>query len=456
MSIHATPRTRPWVHPRDAGAPVETPTPRPAPLHAALPFASLVWVTRILGYGIGILPFIAAVVPFSVGTGTQSRIVAALVVSVLLVGGWLLALVITRQATFVRTPINAPSLAMCLVWILACIASNAFLDPRIAVRLGQSFVSVQAASITVTIACVGLMVLGANIGRNPRYAEVATWSLVAVGSGMIVLFFLGRDGRFSFISTGGLFSLWVVTLAYAQGLSNERLWWPLRLGLLAIAGAYLVKSAIMQTVWLSGWMPAVAAVVVVTFLRSIPLFLVGSAAGSVGLIFWWDKIEAAVFEANVDEGSGTRIDIWLQAWDLLSQYPLLGTGPAGYASYYMTLYTGSASSMSTHSNYVDVAAQTGIVGSIVFLWLLGALAVVAFQACRRWNNSRGFEGAFVQGATGGLAGAVVAMALGDWVLPFVYNQGIGGFRYTVHTWVYLGLMAGLAAVPAVAVKRRSR
>ena len=39
---------------------------------------------------------------------------------------------------------------------------------------------------------------------------------------------------------------------------------------------------------------------------------------------------------------------------------------------------------------------------------------------------------------------VCAMTMGDWFIPFVYNQGIGGFRYTVHSWVFLGLMAGLA------------
>jgi hypothetical protein len=45
------------------------------------------------------------------------------------------------------------------------------------------------------------------------------------------------------------------------------------------------------------------------------------------------------------------------------------------------------------------------------------------------------------------------MALGDWVIPFVYNQGIDGFRYTVHTWVFLGLAAGLSEAPADTVER---
>jgi hypothetical protein len=37
----------------------------------------------------------------------------------------------------------------------------------------------------------------------------------------------------------------------------------------------------------------------------------------------------------------------------------------------------------------------------------------------------------------------VAMALGDWVIPFVYNQTLAGFRFTVHNWLILGALAGL-------------
>jgi hypothetical protein len=43
-----------------------------------------------------------------------------------------------------------------------------------------------------------------------------------------------------------------------------------------------------------------------------------------------------------------------------------------------------------------------------------------------------------------LLGLIVAMAMGDWFIPFVYNQTIAGFRFTVHSWVFLGFLASLA------------
>jgi O-antigen ligase len=179
-----------------------------------------------------------------------------------------------------------------------------------------------------------------------------------------------------------------------------------------------------------------------TLIRSRALFLVGLFFVAPLALGFGGRLYEAVFQSQIDEGSDSRLEIWAQAWDLLSQYPLLGTGPAGYAAYYMTLYAGSGSSLSTHSNYIDVAAQTGIAGSLAFIWLLVALGVVGFRACRRWRD--GFEGGFVHATVAAFAGVVLAMALGDWLIPFVYNQGIEGFRYTVHSWVFLGLMAGLA------------
>ena len=55
----------------------------------------------------------------------------------------------------------------------------------------------------------------------------------------------------------------------------------------------------------------------------------------------------------------------------------------------------------------------------------------------------GFPRAYAYGALGGLAGTLVAAALVDWVLPFVYNLGFNGFRASVIVWIFLGGLVGL-------------
>ena len=86
--------------------------------------------------------------------------------------------------------------------------------------------------------------------------------------------------------------------------------------------------------------------------------------------------------------------------------------------------------------------ETGVIGAAVFAWLLVVLLIVGWRARTRWRS--GFHGAFAQSAFAGLIGVIVAMGLGDWFIPFVYNQTIAGFRFTVHSWVFLGFLASLA------------
>jgi hypothetical protein len=39
--------------------------------------------------------------------------------------------------------------------------------------------------------------------------------------------------------------------------------------------------------------------------------------------------------------------------------------------------------------------------------------------------------------------------LGDWVLPFAYNQTIVGFDHSVYTWLFLGGMVSLYRITHV-------
>jgi O-antigen ligase len=128
-------------------------------------------------------------------------------------------------------------------------------------------------------------------------------------------------------------------------------------------------------------------------------------------------------------------------WRVTGDHLLLGTGPAGYAAYYMSLFPQEATA--THSNYVDIIAQTGIVGMGFFVWFLVAMGVTARRAWRRVPKD-GFMQALAAGCAGGYAAVVTAMSLGDWLLPFAYTQGINGYDYTVWGWVFMGVLVGMS------------
>jgi len=56
---------------------------------------------------------------------------------------------------------------------------------------------------------------------------------------------------------------------------------------------------------------------------------------------------------------------------------LLGTGPAVMAVYYMSLYPNQA--MATHNNYIDILAETGVIGTCFYVWLLGSLVMAGLS-----------------------------------------------------------------------------
>ena len=95
----------------------------------------------------------------------------------------------------------------------------------------------------------------------------------------------------------------------------------------------------------------------------------------------------------------------------------------------------------SHSNFVDILAQTGLAGLALFLWFAWEMARLAWRLTGA--PLRGFSRGYAFGALGGLAGTLAAACLGDWVIPFVYNVGVDGFRSSCLGWIFLGGLAAL-------------
>jgi hypothetical protein len=391
--------------------------------------------------GVAILPLVAAAVPFSLGTGTQSPIVAALMFSVLLLALWIVRAVGARDLRVVRSPIYLPILTLMVVWIVAFGWGDVVHSPL--VWTWNEFILPRLGQLGVVLISLGVLLLGLNASRDLQCMKLATWGLIALSVIPLLAFWTETLHSVSFINTGGLFTTWVVALAYGQALYNRTLPTWIRAALVVFVVAWLVKASIFQTSWFSGWMPALVAVALITLLRSREVFVVLLIIVAIGVASNHETVVHALYQQKVDQGDLSRLGIWDQALTQFRQNPILGTGPAGYAAYNMSIYRGSQYSLSTHSNYLDVVMETGIVGTAVFLWFLATMLFLGWRAVSRWKS--GFEGGLAYGAFGAYLGVLVAMWLGDWLIPFVYNQGIAGYRYTVYSWLFLGFLANLAA-----------
>jgi len=389
--------------------------------------------------GIYALLLTALFVRFTLPTGTQSRIVASLLLTAVLAALWLARMLAGRKLSLRASPARAPLLAFMLVTVISYIWSSAVRDPLVVVW--RSWPVVQLGALAVLLLLPTVFLLAANLLPDLRALEILTAILLAAGVLAALRALLPLP--LAFMQVRPLFPTWFVCLAYSQALFNRRLPLWLRIMLLACICAYLYRIFSEQMVWLSAWLPTVLALLAISLWRSRVLLLVLLLVSAIYVGANLRGVRAAYSEENRVSGV-TRIDAYIHNWRVTSQHLLFGTGPAGYAVYYMTYFPNEA--MATHSNYLDVFAQTGIIGLLAFMAFYLALARTARDLLVRVRKRFDFAHAFAVGTAGGLVGTVVATGLGDWILPFVYTQTIAGFDYALYTWLMLGAAQALGCI----------
>lgn len=394
----------------------------------------------------GILLLLVAAVTLSfvsLPTGRESRVPLSMVVALLLVVPWLLSMLFGKPPTRLRpSPVNRPLLAFVVVSIVAYFWSLIFRDPILYVW--SSFPVVQVAALVVNILLPLTLLYVANQLSEVKWLRYLVGILIAVGVLSLAFYFLApRIGDlFFYRGTRGLFSMWVAVFAYGLALFHKGLKRWQRVLLLLLVVMLVYRYFVEGRSWVSGWLPMGVACMVLTWIRSRQIFwavtLVGLLYFSLNFDFYYQNIVVSEEEG----GSGTgRVELWMRNLTHVVNHPLFGMGPAGYAPYNMTYHREDA--RSTHNNYFDLLAQTGVIGFALFLWMITQLWKVGRRTVHRWAQAGGFETAYAAAAFSGLIGMLVGMMLGDWALPFAYNETIAGFDNAVLTWVFLGGMVAL-------------
>jgi hypothetical protein len=397
--------------------------------------------TSRLEYGVLAIIVSAAFVRFSLPTGTQSRIVTSLLMTTIFIALWLgRMLVLDRKLVLKPSSTNVPLLAFILTNVISYAWSNAFRDPLVVVW--SSWPVVQLGGLGMMILLPGAFVLTANSVSETLWLKLICWLMVLVGIMDLAAHFLHIN--LSFLNTRGLFSLWFVSLAFAQALFNKKLPVWLRLVLLGLVGAWMYVRMIENVAWLSGWLPSLVAIGVISFFKSKRLLLILILLLTIHVVSNKDYYMDTVLADESEASGNTRLAAWEHNWRVTGKHLLFGTGPAGYAAYYMSYFP--TEGMATHNNYIDILAQTGIVGLFFCMWFLGALGWTGHKLRLLLRGCTDFNEGFANATWAGWVGCIVAMGLGDWMFPFVYTQTISGFDYGVYNWVLLGGIVALSNI----------
>ena len=150
---------------------------------------------------------------------------------------------------------------------------------------------------------------------------------------------------------------------------------------------------------------------------------------------------------------GTRIDAWRIVLEISRANLLFGLGFANYY-WYTPLFSirGWFVSFNSHSQYVDLIAQVGLLGLVSFLWIFFEVGRLGWRLKNQLPD--GFARSYAYSVLAGVIGTLAAAFLVDWVLPFVYNIGLKGFRASILPWIFFGGLISIEQIYKGTIKNK--
>ena len=366
----------------------------------------------------------------------------------LMLGLWIMEMfIVRRHFEFVRSRTMLP------IIIFLVISTLAFFIGQIPwfVFARQAPLDAQLGGYAIVVLSLGGTLLSAHLIKNIQWLKYVVWVFVGLSS----LYVLGRAIHFSPIervyfygfTSQSMFWTWLVALVFGQIMYNDEVTRRIK-GLLVLLLLLILFVAIVQGYeWKSGWVPPLIAVVALLGIRYRKLVVFAIPFMVAGALF------IAIKLIGSDEYSwGTRIDAWRIVLEISRISPFFGTGFANYY-WYTPLFPirGYSVTFNSHSQFIDLIAQTGFLGLFGFLWVFFELGRLSWKLTRQLPN--GFPRAYAYGILGGIIATPIAAFLGDWVLPFVYNVGLTGFRASILPWIFMG---GVMSLEQMLLKPQTR
>lgn len=156
-------------------------------------------------------------------------------------------------------------------------------------------------------------------------------------------------------------------------------------------------------------------------------------------------------EGSWGEGASSRSAIWEHSFLIFMERPIFGVGPYNYYDY--SLYVSAKRKnlpenwgvMTTpHGQYPQILAETGVIGTLAFLWfMIELLRLLKYFLTPNVDFRINIIASAISAV---LISRLVIGLLGDYVIPQYHNGGLQNFCTTVYFWVCLGVLIGLRRI----------
>ncbi len=402
--------------------------------------AVLMFLLRWSALGFVLLSGGGLVIPFTIGTGSQTGINISVILTILLFGIWLLDTLTRKNAN--NRYFSRPTLPLAIFSLVVLLSFlwgqlpwfNLTTAAPIRAQLGGMF---------IFLLSFILFFLVGNQVRSESWLRIISWVFILVGAVIVFSrFFSPLSGIIDSISqpiiNGSLFWTWLITVSFSQSFFNQKLniFWRVAFGIVAFSAIFF--TFILQRAWSSGYVPAFVGLVTVLWIAKPRFGLAMTIIGGLVALINAQYIYNYIMVGDNPYSLTTRVGAWNTIFEIVKVNPLFGLGPANY-HFYTPLFPilgYSWLTFNSHNNYVDIVAQAGLIGLGCFFWFAFEAGRLGFRLLGKLPE--GFGRAYVYGALGGLSGTLAAGMLGDWIIPFVYNIGMEGYRASILAWLFLG------------------
>jgi len=393
---------------------------------------------------ISLIP-VALLVPFELATGQISKINIIIIIVAFLLGLWVFDMVVFKRQIQLSSGLSTKITIVFMVFVLLSLLIGNL--PWLGNIQGAP-ISAQIAGAVIFFLSLGVFLLVSHQVRDIRWIERMVWFFLFLGGIFMVtqrLSFGGFNFRslFQYTATRGVFWTWLVALAFSQSLVNDTLRLPLRVLLIGLVVITIYFGLFVFRGWISGWLPPLVSVLMVLWLTK-PRFALGITAVIIlSIALNWDFIYDELLFSGTEYTRNwwslvTRQEAWkIVIENIISRNPLFGVGPSNYYYYVSNIpIFGYYVPFNSHQQYLDIVAQTGVLGLFCFILFFIEIFRIGFHLLSKKLSA--FSKAYVIGIVGGLIGVLVSGFLADWIIPFVYNVGLAGFRASYLTWLFIG------------------
>lgn len=384
---------------------------------------------RHLAVGYFMLLLGGILVPYSGPGGIN----VTMIILILMVFLWAMDMFIAkRRFEFVRSGPVRPT----LYFMVVCVAALLMGQVLWYVTSVQAPLDTQLGGFAIYFFSLAALAMTGNIIKDIRWLKAFVWLFVGLGGIYVLARALNNSVLDNYYMRGftanSMFWLWLVALPLAQVIYNPKLSKWQRVALFFVTFIAMYVAIVQLRDWKSGWVPSLIVIAVLVGLRYPKLGITFIPVAAIGFIYL-----AQQQIASEGWSWGTRLDAWRIVLEVSRVNPVLGLGFANYY-WYVTLFNirGYYVQFNSHNQYVDLIAQTGIVGLILFIWIMVEIGRLAWSLMQSLPD--GFARGYAYGVFAGLAGVLVAAFLVDWVLPFAYNIGLTGFRASILPWIFFG------------------